>query len=336
MRSNSIFFVLCIALSCSFSFGQSDRALYYGNLNNQTSLELGHQTHVFKGYNQEISDPKEDFDTHSNTAHVTFPTDGKQYNETHEDYERYTAITLKFNYLLKERYKFSIALPYLINTDYYGSVTVDSMDRTEKNITQGIGNLRLGMERIFQLPTKRHKTDFSQLLTIGATLSAPTGKYEVQNVFTDNLHMQPGRPIFGLATRAQYNLEHLDHWGFKAALDYRKSFNRENLVTTYSYAYGDETLIEMSAYKILGDQLKKVVSIGGTHLRYAQDFLNDYALENTGGQYTFVTAGLDLITKRGLLAVESQLPVHQTQNGFQLKSRVRTHVRFVYYLSPLD
>lgn len=335
MRFNSIFFMFCLLVS-SLGFGQSQEAFHYGNANNQTFLEIGYQTRVFKGYNQGIQEPQETTAPHASIAHVTFPTDGKQYNETPQDYEQYTQIALKFNYLANHRYNLSAELPYHHNTDYYGSVTVDHAERTEKNILHGIGNLRLGAERIFRIPTKHKTSNLEQLVTVGTILSAPTGKYEVRNVLTDNLHMQPGRPIFGLDTRVQYNLEHLNHWGFSTALGYHKSFNRQNLVTTYSYAYGDEFSVQLSAYKIWGKQLKKIVSLGGDHLQNAQDFLNDYALENTGGQYTMATAGLDLVTKRGILALKGQLPVHQALNGFQLKSKVRVSARLVYYLNPLD
>ena len=314
--------------SCDFC-----ELLEYGNSTNRSYFKLEYKRNLFKTYNQPLSTlDLTGSGGKSALAHRGLPGSDIIYLQHEDDFELYTGTFLSFNYNLNDKWNLKLGTSYVSNTDYYGLIIQPGAESSsDKEVFKGLGDLWVGAERIFYKEVKEER--FRHILKLGGRVTLPTGKYNVTNVFTDNIHMQPGRPIYGLTFSSNYNFEETGFWGISANAQYYHPVELINLPTTYSYQYAKEFNAELNAYKIFNTKIKTVL-LSGVKTEYStKEFVNGFEIENTGGQRLFINLGTSFSYKKFMLQVASQVPLIQKLNKIQLKNRMGLNTALFYYFS---
>jgi len=302
----------------------------YGNVANNTFVRFEYRRSLFKNYNQEIAYTTLSEDvSNSDLTHRALPGSDVLYLNHPDDYEFYSGMFLNFNFNINPRWNLSAGLPYRINIDNYGLVIRTGEESSaEQEVFTGLGDFWLGAERIFTLSDN----DFKQhLLKIGLQVDFPVGKYEVDNVFQDNVHMQPGRTVYALNFSANYNFESEGFWGVNSNLTFYRPLNLNNYLSTYSYAYASELVGDVSAYKIFNGELKKVFSLGTSVIATSTEAVNEFEIENTGGVVLSGIVGVGLAYKQFFFQTDLSIPFFQRLNSLQLKQQYNFGVSISYF-----
>jgi len=305
--------------------------LEYGNTGNKNYFKLEHNRSFYKGYNTELTP----FVT-SNTAKINSPVAHRGLpgsdiiNINHEDdFELYTGTFLSFNYNLKNRWNLRAGGSFISNTDNYGLVIeLGEEASSSKEKFKGLGDLWLGAERIF---TIKENLRYRQVFKLGGVVNLPTGKFDVENVFTDNLHMQPGRSVYGLEFNASYNFEEKGFWGINAEVEHYRPVDRNNLPSTYTYKYAKEISSDVSAYKIFNGTIDKILIAGIRNEYSTTEFVNGLEIGNTGGYSGSINTGFGLSFKKVLFQGNFNIPVIQKLNSTQLKNKYGINLAVFYY-----
>lgn len=307
--------------------------LDYGNIGNKSFIKLDYRLASFRGYNQTLASPFSGVSTARQgiSPHRGIPGGVQTYLNSEDDYEQYSSYSLSFNYAIKEKYNLSISVPYLINVDYYGKVIQDIGPPTqEKESYNGLGDISLGVQRIFTIEKDPMKHTFK----LGANLYLPTGKYDVSDILSDNIHMQPGRSVYAMDLLGSYNLEEVGFWGLNVMANYYTPFNEQSFGNkTYTYDFGNKFSIDVNWYKIFLGKFQKVIVLGLKDEMTGQESVNGLDITDTGYNILYLNLGGMVKKDQFLVKTDINLPIFQSLSGLQLKNRVKFSVSLMYYLN---
>ena len=308
--------------------------LDYGNINNKSFVRFDYRFARYKNYNQSLVSPLSGTSVAARqgiAAHRGIPGSDKVYLNSEDDYEQFVSANLLFNYMVKEKYNLTINIPYMFNTDYYGKIIQDiGAPISETNKFSGLGDISVGIQRVFTVEKEKMKHTFK----LGGNLFLPTGKYEVTDIFNDNLHMQPGRSIYAMDFMGSYNIEEVGFWGVNTVLYHYKPFNKQSFGNnSYSYEYSKKYAFDVNWYKIFLGKLQKAVVLGVKNEVNSTEYINGYEIEDTGYYMLYGNIAATVTKNRFLVKAETNLPIFQSLNGLQLKNQAKFNLSVMYYLS---
>lgn len=321
-----------LLIACNTSFACDFCSLLdYGNLTNQTSVRLDYKFRNYSGYNGDIG-----FNQLSSATarqgiglHRAIPGVDKTYINHPDDYERYIEYNLGFIYNRNNKTNYVLNIPYVQNTDYYGLVIPDIGPGTaEKNEYSGFGDMKVGIQKIY---TKEKET-FKHTFKLSGLLNLPTGKYQVNDLFGENIHMQPGRSIYAADLGANYTFENLGLWGFYVNSNLYLPFKNNAFRRTYSYTFAKVLKTNLQVFKTFEGELKKVLFLGLSHEYRGQEYVNNYEIYDTGAQLLAASLGTTLKYKRTLITANYEIPLVQKLNGLQLKTNRAFNISCMWYL----
>lgn len=305
--------------------------LDFGSISNQTSIRLDYRMRTFKGYNQPINSYTGVNNSSGNGSnlHKTLPGIDKTYINDASDYERYRLLNLGLIYNHKGRLNFVLNVPYKSNTDFYGLVIPNiGAAHDETNNFKGLGDVNIGLQKIIVKSGDLWKQTFK----LGALLYLPTGKYQANDLFSVNVHMQPGRSIYGTEFSANYTLENEGIWGVNVSSMYYKPTQNAQLNKVFVYQYAKQLALDAQVFKVFNGDLKKII-LGGVKTELSTfEFINKYKIEDSGYQLMMLTASLTLKYKQNVMMASADLPVLGVYSGLQLKSKLSTSISVIHYL----
>ena len=335
---NKKIIVSLVFLTTFFSVNACDicSVLNYGDVNNKTFISLDYRYLLLRGYNGEVPElnvPSSDGSRVSApNLHRALPGSDLIFVNSEEDFEIRTSYDLSFNYTFKERWNLGLVVPYVVNQDFFdrvislvGPITSD-LERFE-----GIGDIEIKVERIFS--NKKKEARFDKVFKLGGGVSLPTGKFQVENIFTDNVDIQPGRDIYALNFKASYNLERRGLWGGNLSVNHYLPLNKRvnNFNSTYQFAR--ESSLQATGYKIFNGKVKKIIVLGLRGENQGQELVDEIVISNTGFNALFVNTGLSISWRKFLLRGDVNIPIYQQLNGLQLKNRVNFNTGINYYFN---
>lgn len=330
LRNSILILILTIAgieaFSCDFC-----ELMDYGNASNKSFFKLDYGRNLYNTYNTPLNALNTSTNSNNSLIHRGLPGSDQVVINHIDDYELYSRFGLSFNYNHQDRWNLKLGTSYVSNIDNYGLIISPGEDPTSSQERfSGLGDFWLGTERIF---TWKPSDRFKHILKIGAVINLPTGKFEVENVFTDNLHMQPGRSVYGLDLTGNYNFEEIGFWGINLSLEHYNPIERSGLPSTYSYTYATEYASDVSAYKIFNGELDKII-LGGFRNEFSTpEFVNNFEISNTGGYTGSFIIGCGLSYKNFLFQGNFNLPIIHRLNNTQLKNTSGFNIALYYYLS---
>jgi hypothetical protein len=322
----AFFFLAAKSWACDFC-----TLLDFGSINNQTSIRLDYRMRTFKGYNQPINSYTGVGNTSGDGSnlHKSLPGIDKTYINDASDYERYRLLNLGLIYNHRGRLNFVLNVPYKSNTDYYGLVipTIGAA-YYEKNVFKGLGDVNIGLQKIIVKSGDLWKQTFK----LGALLYLPTGKYQANDLFSVNVHMQPGRSIYGSEFSANYTLENEGIWGLNINSMFYKPNQNAQLSKAFVYQYAKQFALDAQVFKVFNGEIKKMI-LGGVKTEWSTfEYINKYKIEDSGYQLMMFTSSFTLKYKQNVLMATADLPVYGVYNGLQLKSKIATSVSVIHYL----
>lgn len=312
--------------------------LDYGNINNRSFVKLDYRFAQYKKYNQILGSP---FTSASSgtaregvAAHGGGPDEDAEYFNTEEDYERFINFNLGFNYTVKNRYNLTLNIPVFFNSHHIDVVEFGDGDiASQTNRGAGLGDINVGIQRIFTIDREKMKHTFK----LGGNLYFPTGKYEVNNLLTENVHLQPGRTVYAADFIGTYNIEEVGFWGVNILANVYTPFNKKtfNSSSSLNYKFGNRYSLDVNWYKIFNGTLKKALILGINNEVSDQELVNEFVIEDTGYYILQANLGGTVSKNRVLVNAEANLPIFQSLNGLQLKSQVRFSLTLMYYLNKI-
>lgn len=328
---NSLFILFALSTYTGFSCDFCN-LMDFGNTNNKSFFKIDYSRNMHNKYNTPFTSFNNSATNSSQgtTAHRGLPGSNEIIIQHEDDFELYSEIGLSFNYTHKNRWNLMVGTSYVHNTDNYGFVITPGEDaKAQKETFSGMGDLWLGAERLFQIEKSAR---FKHIFKVGAILNLPTGKFDVTNVFTDNLHMQPGRAVYGADFNVDYNFEEVGFWGINTSLEYYRPIDRSALPSTFSYRYAQDFTSDLSAYKIFNGTLDKILIAGIRNEYSTMEFVNDFEILNTGGYTGSAVLGLGLSFKNILLQGNVSIPFLTHLNDTQLRNTSGVNISLFYYL----
>lgn len=308
--------------------------LDYGNVNNKTFIALDYRYSLIRGYNSPIPERTTTSTNSSRLSapnlHRALPGSDLVFLNSEADFELRTSYNLTFNYTLKERWNLGLVIPYVVNLDFFDQV-INLVGPTTSDLERfnGIGDVKIRAERIFN--NKNEAAKFNKILKLGGALSLPTGKFQVENIITDNVDIQPGRDIYALDFSASYNIERKGLWGANASFNHYRPLNRRINNFNFTYQFANEYSVQTTGYKIFNGAIKKILILGLRGENQGQESIDEIQITNTGFNALFINTGLTISWRNFLLRGDVNIPIYQQLNGLQLKNRVNFNTGINYY-----
>ncbi|MEO9531350.1 MAG: hypothetical protein ABJG68_11485 [Crocinitomicaceae bacterium] len=233
--------------------------------------------------------------------------------------EYFNTIELRGEFLIKKRWRTTVIVPYVINTQ--------TLDETRRYLIQGMADpiVLQGYQLLnpYKLCTK---DDVVQRLEIGGGLKVPVGAINKEvNGLYPNLDLQPGSGSLDGLIYAKYIFKYK---GFGVAANTNFKFNGKN---KDPYRYGNtfnstinffyQTKIKETTFMpMIGVNLERAAFDESTEVHY-----------DTGGSAYFAQLGLKVFLKNFVIFGEFQKAISNQMNGYsQLINKQKLNLGLAY------
>lgn len=197
---------------------------------------------------------------------------------------------------------------------------------------KGIGDIQFGVSRILINSSDSSFRKIKHILTLGFTLSLPTGKYMQRDETLLRLpaYFQLGRGAYGSIFSLYYVFRKKN---FGIAFNGQVRIYSENEL---SYQFGKSTAISANGFYRMNLEEKRLTllpQLGISFENQKQDFSNGMVESSTGGNQTWANLALDVYQGRWAYGVNFQQKIHADIPIGEAESQARFGVQVTYRLS---
>lgn len=193
--------------------------------------------------------------------------------------------------------------------------------------TRGIG------DAVILLKYRVHKlSNYSQDLLLGFGSKLPTGRSDLKTTsgISLNADLQPGSGSYDFIYWIHYQkiIQLRPTAIIYSRFIYRQNGTNNHYLKNQSYKFGNE----LQAMLGIGDQLmiKNLVLNPGIALKYrnkTKDIINDFQLDNTGGDWLYLVGSLGIHLNQNILFnVMPEIPIYTKVDGTQLSTDLRINM----------
>lgn len=245
---------------------------------------------------------------------------GRMVDETYQIYE------IRANYYFRERWKTTIILPFVNNSQ--------KLNDSSRYQLSGVGDpFLIQSYQVFSTKRDTAETRFFHRLMVGGGVKFPLGKTNLTNGnITPNLDLQPGSGSWDLLLYGAYTAR-FKFLGINANLSLKKNGRDQN-----AYHYGNTLNAAVNAFADLSLKNTTIRIFSGIYTEKAKMDDSRYDVNappvthlDTGGKTLFLNAGIQFFTPKITVFGEFQNPIKTEMNGFtQLITKNKINLGITY------
>ncbi|MGV6862567.1 MAG: hypothetical protein ACWA41_12405 [Putridiphycobacter sp.] len=243
--------------------------------------------------------------------------------------ETYNTLELRGDFYLKEIWKTTIILPYVINKQDIG------LDN--RFVVTGFGDPTiLETYQVFNtLKTDDENNKFKQRLELGLGLKLPLGKTDLSfEKGIPNLDLQPGTGSFDLLTTLVYLIKVKD-FGLSSNVNFKMNgYNKEdykygNTFNSTAHLFWQTKIKNFTLMPLIGAYVELMTTDKSIYRQNGSVLLTEYF--DTGGQILFGSVGAKCYYENFSLSVNYQHKMYDHLNGYtQLLTKNRLNLGLTY------
>lgn len=282
----------------------------YANRSNKSYLGVFTRYRVFNGY-KHLDENHLFFINSDNLVNgrISHEPDGMMVQKSSFDFERYLTTELRANFNFRDKWNFTILVPFSKNEVYYKSVFSMTRPVTDSAIVvKGVGDIIIASDYVKTVEQGK----FKHYIKPGIALKLPTGAF---NKRINNQMLMPdiqlGTGSIDVIFRLNYMLTYASV-GLDIGTNYKLNTKNSNEVL-----FGNSLNLNSNLFYVVELNEKwRIIPRSGVYIEQAQkDRIQGKFIETSGGKSYFGNMGLDVVYKSFTIQTLCQLPVYEQLNG---------------------
>lgn len=219
-----------------------------------------------------------------------------------------------------------------ISIDFLFSLVQQEREITHFNNTDYIRTRGIG-DAVVLLKYRVHQiSNYHQDFFVGFGSKLPTGKsdYKTASGIQLNADLQPGSGTYDFIYWSHYrrNIDFRPSLNIFGRLIYKQNGTNNEYLTNQAYKFGNE----FQGILGISDQLliKNLLLNPGIAIKYknrSKDIINDFQLDNTGGDWVFLVTSLGVnINRNFIFNIDPEIPIFTKVDGTQLSTNFRISI----------
>lgn len=226
-----------------------------------------------------------------------------------------------------------------ISIDFLFSLVQQEREITQFNNTDYIRTRGIG-DAVVLLKYRVHRiSNYHQDLFVGFGSKLPTGKsdYKTASGIQLNADLQPGSGTYDFIYWSHYrrNINFRPSLNIFGRAIYKQNGTNNEYLTSQAYKFGNE----FQGILGISDQLliKNLLLNSGIAIKYisrSKDIINDFQLDNTGGDWLFLVTSIGVNINQDLIFnIDPEIPIFTKVGGTQLSTNFRISIGIYFVLN---